>query len=433
MRFSIRILLPVWLMFLFSACTQQIDNTGTTSNSGSTGPASATSDPKNPAYTPPTNKGDSTGGGSTSTGTASSNNSNKDSLTLSYVVNNNCVDTNIQVNFTAKYSRTIKSATYEWYFNDGNSIPSTSSASVYNTYAYKGTYSVLVKIDSAGSNIASLTKTITLAGSSTMPSVFFTAFPTNSTNTAYAFNGSKTTIPSGTISNYIWDFGDTYGDKSNNSYVTHSYAQQPTAQTYYVTLTAVGSSGCSSYQSKQIIIPAGSSLPTGGFTYKSTSPCAPSSESFTFTSNATNLPPNPVYTWSFGDGSGGTGPSVTKSFNQGGSYPVTLTITGNNSNSIVSQSSQNINAYGQNVTPTAGFTIAPASSGYAITFINTSSVPNGTLTYSWNFGDFTSTTTTQNTVSKTYTSAATNTVTLTATSNAGCSSVASQNITVPLR
>jgi len=418
-------------MTFFSACTQQIDSTGTTSNSGSTGPASATSDPKNPAYVPPTNKGDSTGGGSTSTGTASSS-SNKDSLTLLYGVNNNCVDSNIQVNFTAKYSRTIKNATYEWYFNDGNSIPSTSSASVFNTYAYKGTYSVLVKIDSGGSNIASVTKTIVLPGSSTMPVVSFTSYSTNSTNTAYAFNGSKTTIPSGTITSYIWDFGDTYGDKSNNSYVTHTYAQQTTAQTYNVTLTVVGSGGCSSYQSKQVTIPAGSNATSGSFTYKSTSPCAPSSENFTFTSTATNLPSNPVYTWTFGDGSGGIGSSVTKSYSQGGSYPVTLMITGNGSNSIVYQSSQNVNAFGQNVTPTANFSISPASSGYAVTFINNSTVPNGTLTYSWNFGDYTSTTTTQNTITKTFTTAATNTVTLTATSNAGCSSVTSQNITVPL-
>ena len=432
MKFSFRLFISFWLVFFISACTQQIDTTGTDSNSGSTGPASATSNPKNPAYTPPSNKGDSTGGGSTSTGTSSSGGTNKDSLTVAYTINNNCVDSNIVVNFTATYSRTIKNATYEWYFNDGNSVPSTTLASVFNTYTYKGTYAVLVKIDSAGSNIATITKTIILSGAATKPVVVFTSNTTNTTGNAFAFNGSKSTVPSGTITNYSWDFGDGSGDFTNSSYVTHTYSQQITKQPYNVTLTVAGSGGCSTYLTQQVIVPGGLNVVTGGFTYTSTNPCSANGEAFTFTSGVTNLPTSPVYTWNFGDGSSATGSTVSKPYSLGGTYNVTLTITGNGTNTVVYTTSQTINAYGQNVTPKASFNIASGgATGYTLNFTSTSTLQNGTMTYKWNFGDGTTSSTSNATFTKTYVNAGTYPVTLTATSNAGCAATASQSVTVP--
>jgi PKD repeat protein len=430
MRFSFRLFISLWLVFFIGACTQEV-NTGTSSTTGSTGPATTTSNPKNPAYTPPSNTGDTAGGGSTSTGSNKSN--GKDSLTIAYTVNYNCVDSNITVTFTATYSRTVKNATYEFYFGDGNSIPTTSLSTVYNTYALKGTYTVIAKIDSAGGNIASATKTITLSGTSTKPVASFTSNTTNTAGNGYAFNGSQSTVPSGTITNYSWDFGDGNGNFTNSYYVTHTYTQQSTAQTYNVTLTVKSSGGCSNYLTKQVAVPAGSTAVTGGFTYSSTNPCSANGEVFTFVSGVTNLPASPVFNWNFGDGTTGTGSTVTKQYSLGGTYTVTLTITGNGTSTVVYSSSQTITAYGQNVTPTAGFTFTKSSSNsYIVTFSSTSTVPNGTLTYQWNFGDGTTANTSSSTFQKTYTVSGTYSVTLTATSNAGCSATTTaQSVTVP--
>ena len=431
MRLSFRLFISSWLLFFISSCTQQINTSGTNSYSGSTGPASATSNPKNPAYTPPSNKGDSTGGGSTSTGTSSSGTS-KDSLTVAYVVNTNCVDSNIIVAFTATYSRTIQNATYEWYFGDGNSIPKSTLPTVYNTYAYKGTYTVLVKIDSAGSNVASVTKTFTLAGSSTKPVASFTASATNTVGNSFAFNGSQSSVPSGTITNYSWDFNDGLSDQTNSSYVTHTYTQQSTAQTYNVTLTVTGSGGCSTYLTKQVTVPAGSATTTGGFTYTSTNPCSSSGEVFNFVSGVTNLPPSPVYNWNFGDNTSGTGSTVYKPYSVGGNYTVTLNITGNSTSTVVYSTSQTVKAYGQNVVPTASFTYSKSfSNANTVTFTSTSTVANGTMTYKWSFGDGSTGSSSNTSYTKTYNSAGTYPVILTATSNAGCPATSTQSVTLP--
>ena len=237
------------LILFLASCTQVIDNTGNANLSGSTGPATTTSDPSKPTYIPPTNTGDTSGGGTTSTGTPNG----IDSVIVTDTVQNLCVDSNIVVNLTATPSRKIKNATYEWYFGDNSPSISSGPASVTTIYALAGTYTILVKVDSGGRTLFSNTLKLKLTGASNTPVAAFTAASTNPNagGNIYAFN-SKSTLSS----SYNWNFGDGNTLPTTSTYVTHPYQQQSSTQTFVVTLTAINSGGCTGTVSKIITIPA---------------------------------------------------------------------------------------------------------------------------------------------------------------------------------
>ncbi|MDI9639746.1 PKD domain-containing protein, partial [Geitlerinema splendidum] len=129
------------------------------------------------------------------------------------------------------------------------------------------------------------------------------------------------------------------------------------------------------------------------------------------------------YQWSFGDGTFSNLENPTHTYNQPGSYTVTLTVSGPGGTTAVSSI---ITAYQVNA-PTAAF-IADRIVGYApltVTFTNQSS-PNAT-SFLWNFGDGT-TATTRDAVHA-FTSPGNYTVTLTA-AGAGGSTIVQRIITV---
>jgi YD repeat-containing protein len=133
------------------------------------------------------------------------------------------------------------------------------------------------------------------------------------------------------------------------------------------------------------------------------------------------------YQWSFGDGTSGTGATVSHIYTTPGTRTVALTVTDNNG----AQASASTTATIANCPP-----VANAGGPYngvtntAIQFNGGgSSDPDGSITsYQWNFGDGTSGTGV--TVSHTYTTIGTRTVTLTVTDNNGAQASASTTATI---
>jgi gliding motility-associated-like protein len=124
----------------------------------------------------------------------------------------------------------------------------------------------------------------------------------------------NSTISSGSIAQWTWDFGDQGSSTQQNP--SHTYASQ---NTYNVTLTVVSNLGCSD------VFTATSSViasPTASFLY---SPSEPSI--FNPTVNFYNTSSAGSISWNFGDGqtSSEENPIHTYSSSQG-SYTVTLTI-----------------------------------------------------------------------------------------------------------
>src|SRR5439155_639692 len=132
------------------------------------------------------------------------------------------------------------------------------------------------------------------------------------------------------------------------------------------------------------------------------------------------------YSWTFGDGGTSTLQNPSHTYGAAGSYTVTLTVTDNQSatNSV----SHSVTVTAPNQPPTANFTFS--CSGLGCNFTSTSSDPDGSIaSYSWTFGDATSSTL-QN-PSHTYGAAGSYTATLRVTDNHGAqSTTTSKTVTV---
>jgi PKD repeat protein len=170
-----------------------------------------------------------------------------------------------------------------------------------------------------------------------------------------------------------------------------------------------------------------------------TSPCAPSSEVFTFKSLVTGVPSGASYEWYFGDGKSsiGTASTVTHSYQYGGNVSVEMKIT--SGGKTLADISKAIQPVGQNITPVANFYSQandPTGAPNVITFNSQSQATQGFITnLQWNFGDGTTSSQSQPTHSYTQTTVdQTFTVTLTATGSvAGCTNTISHSVFIPAK
>lgn len=161
---------------------------------------------------------------------------------------------------------------------------------------------------------------------------------------------------------------------------------------------------------------------SSSFAVNTSSQCL-SGNSFAFTNTSTGS--GNTYVWTFGDGTTSTATNPTKIYTTAGVYSVELKTTNAGTDYY---SSQQVFV---NPQPTASFNILPnAQSGGSYTFISTSTIPFGGMSYAWNFGD--GTTSTLINPTKSYLNTGTYTITLTVTSNAGCTHTVTQNLNVTL-
>jgi PKD repeat protein len=138
-----------------------------------------------------------------------------------------------------------------------------------------------------------------------------------------------------------------------------------------------------------------------------------------------------TYSWNFGDGTTRSGAVVTHSFNNPGTFTVTLTVT--DAGGAVSTRQQIVTV---STVPAPTVTIAvtpnPPLAGQLATFIANATPASGrTITsYAWNFGDGTTQTTTAPSVTKTYTAQGVYVVTVTVTQDTGQTASTSQQVTL---
>ncbi|MFB6456151.1 PKD domain-containing protein [Chitinophaga sp. Hz27] len=166
-------------------------------------------------------------------------------------------------------------------------------------------------------------------------------------------------------------------------------------------------------------------LPVAGFTINNPLQCL-DLNSFVFTNTSTSQTNNPTYLWDFGDGTTSTAVSPTHVYTATGIYTVTMTITGGiGCQATTSQTVTVVPA------PIASFVykeVSPVNFDQ-IQFTNTSkSLAGFTLTYTWDFGD--GTTSTDISPLHQYAAQGTYTVKLTALSPTGCSAVYTTIVTI---
>lgn len=260
---------------------------------------------------------------------------------------------------------------WDWEFTDGGSFNQLSNQQNPRVnFSQPGTYSVtLVVRNQNGVNGVTKTGYIVVYPS---PTVNFSA---NATTVclpgSVQFTGTASTTV-GTISEWLWDFGD--GTTSTQQNPTHTYTE---TGYYNVALTVTSSNGCSRRVSKARYIRMVSGI-VADFKDALPSTCKPPfSVAFT---NESSGPGAMSYTWDFGNGSTDNTVNPAANFVADGDYSVQLIAQSN---------------FGCRDTITKAIHVATYAAGFsspdsvclvdAVNFVNTSTV--GAKSLLWDFGD----------------------------------------------
>lgn len=294
---------------------------------------------------------------------------------------------------------------YSW--NLGNGTPILTSKDVSSTYTTKGIYTATLTA-TYGTYTTTATRVFSVSAS---PTVVFTSTTTACPGAPITFTDAST--PNGPLPlTYIWNFGD--GDTSTAKIPSHSYAA---AGTYSVVLQVTNNAGCRAFSTPSVT--GIWTPPSPNFTATKTSFCKPPANvTFNGTTGASK------YVWSFGDASTSTSTSatLTHTYTASNAYDVKLIATDGRGcmDSLSKISYINVRNFVAGFTPTTVCVSSPAS------LVNTST-DTAHATYSWKFGD--GSTSTLFNPTHTYSVANTYSVTLTMTDGT-CTSKDTQNITI---
>ena len=294
----------------------------------------------------------------------------------------------------------------QWNFGDGFSSTVENPA---HTYATAGQYPVRLIVTSASGCRDTITQQVSIPGP---PVPRFSLGKTCSQQDIQLRN--TTTTDSGTLS-YQWQFGD--GTSANQAVPAKAYAK---SGSYPVKLVA--KANYSNFQCKDSVQRTISIDPTPSAQFMVSNTCQRNKAAFTDQSTIGNSSIT-SYSWSFGDGNSSTTTNPAHQYAAAGSYQPELVVTAGNGCRDTAQ--QSLQVYPQ---PSAGFSAGNACEQDTINFQNTSSISSGSLSYSWDLGDGTSSS--QANPNKAYSTANTYSVSLTATSGNGCSDKATSDVVV---
>ncbi|RYZ23077.1 MAG: PKD domain-containing protein [Chitinophagaceae bacterium] len=327
-----------------------------------------------------------------------------------FTVNNNsqCVNNN-QFVFTNASTIPAGSFTASWSFGDGGTA---STLHATHSYAAPGTYPVRLKLTSDAGCTAEQLLTLTVLPP---PAAAYTVAGGAQClrDNRFAFS----IAPAAGIS-YQWNFGD--GNTASGASAIHVYAA---TGTFPVRLIATNTDGCADTIINPVIVHP---MPQAAFAMNTAAlPCV-NTNNFLFQDASTIAGGSLALLWKFGDGATASIATPAHSYGQPGSYPVQLIAT---------------SAFGCADTAIRGIVVhpkpAPAFSinrpGQCVlnnqfVFTASGSIPAGTFTSVWNFGDAASAP--GNTATHSYAMPGTYTVWLRLTSDQGCKDSVPQQVVV---
>ena len=224
-------------------------------------------------------------------------------------------DAPLTVEFTDQSTGSISA--WSWTFGDSGTSTEQDAGHIYNT---AGTYTVSLTVTGpGGSDIMTKTDYITVSFAPTVAQ--FTGLPTSGdVPLAVSFTDSST----GIITGWSWNFGDSGTSTAQNP--GHNY---DTAGTHTVSLTVTGPGG-SDIETKTDYISVYTPVPAAAFTGSPVSGGYPLAVSFTDQSTGIIT----SWSWNFGDSGTSTVRHPAHTYNNGGSYTVSLTVSGPNGSDI---------------------------------------------------------------------------------------------------
>jgi PKD repeat protein len=272
--------------------------------------------------------------------------------------------------------------TWSWNWGDATSLDTSKSPS--HTYAASGTYKVILTITTANGCKDTISKTVVVYPQS-VPSFTINNRTQCLKNNSFTYT-STSTISSGTMT-YGWDYGN--ASTGSGSPATKSYAA---AGVYQVVLTTTSNNGCTDTVSKWIIV---NPQATPSFSVNTRKQCL-TGNAFTFTNASTISSGTLTYSWNYGDGSAATtSTNGSRTYTAAGVYKVVLTTTSNNT--CVDTISTWVTVYPQVSRSLTVTTPKQCLRNNSVTFTNGSTIaaPGSPMTYSWDFGDTSGTSTSQ--------------------------------------
>ena len=287
--------------------------------------------------------------------------------------------------------------TWFWDFGNGNTSTLQNPAAVYVT---PGTYTVSLTVTDGGANSDTRTRTNLITVFQDPTANFGATTPVNGCAPHTVTFQDLSTPGSGTINQWLWDFGD--GQNSALQNPSHTFANPGS---YNITLVVTDNNGCSNtfLISNYVNV---SNAPTAGFSGAPTGGCnAPLNVSFTNTSTGGAAPVS--FSWDFGDGNTSTAQNPSHTYTANGSYDVSLIATDANGCADTLTFTNYININPITADFSSGTTVC-AGTPLGFTDLSTGN-PN---TWAWDFGD--GNTSNQQNPTHTYATAGTYTVTLTA-------------------
>lgn len=305
-------------------------------------------------------------------------------------------------------------ANYNWQFGDGTFLNTTSTDTLKKKYNTAGLFYLRLTATSDKGCVATR-----------VDSVWAFPLPTADFTSAMDCIGNfmtftSTSLPGyGAIKNNYWNL-DTVASSNlvltpTTANPTHTYPQNGV---YYVKLLVETFQGCKSSITKNITIAPRN---TCSFTAV-TNACQGDTISFVNTSVCNSGSCN--YVWDFGDGTQSIATSPKKIFNAASIFNVKLKIL-----SSFSCTDSSVAAIIVAPKPVADFTTGSVCFGNISYFTNNSSITTGTISsYTWDFGNSTTATTTN--ASLKYSNPGNYTVRLSATSDKGCTAERSKNISI---
>jgi gliding motility-associated-like protein len=312
-------------------------------------------------------------------------------------------------------NQSTNATSYTWNFRDAdnNTITTFSDTNVTNTYIGGGLYKPFLtaessEFDSKQGRVVTCranypdtsNQILRLVAVNSTPQPSFT-YVNSCSDFSVVFTDSSN-IDSGSVSNYLWKFGD--GDTSTQQNPNHIY---PDTGAYAVTLLVYGSSGCVDSTSDTINI-----APTPMANFGVSETCLSDTAKFidsSVTANALIV----RWEWDFGDLSTSVFQNPSKKYSTVGTYPVELKILTNAG--CEDSITKNITI---NPEPVASFTNNDVCQNAILSITNTSTISSGSLTYLWEFGD--GTTSTDAVPVKTFAVTGDYLIRLNATSDKGC-------------
>jgi len=298
---------------------------------------------------------------------------------------------------------------YSWAFGDGNTSTQTNAS---NAYLTSGVFPVTLTASNAAGCQSTLTQNISIY-SNPQPTFAIEAPPFSCANFPAQFDNNTPPLADSNIATWTWSFGDAANGTSAQQNPAYTYLN---SGSYIVSLQAVSNFGCKGATLDTVTI-----LPSPQAAFTSNPACVNQNTQFADASlgSITN------YQWAV-DATmlrGNIPPAYI--FKSAGTYPVTLTVTGDNG--CKNQITKNITVP---VPPLVDFTLQTPCAGDPAIFQELN--PSGTdpsIAWNWNFGTAQASGT-GSPVSYTFPIPNEYSVTLSTTRESGCVYSVSKNISI---